>query len=292
MNVVTLIGNLATDVELREVGPGPAGRDLPARGRPARKGRGRLRAHLDLEQAGGDLRPVPGEGTQGRRRRTPAEQLVGRLRRQQAERDRGRREPGRVPVVAGKGGGRGHPVRSTQHLPRIGGQWPTGTGSSPSRASCSTSTPTRTTGRWACRSPARREVDRIACGVSSSLELFERTASAGAQMLLVHHGLSLGPRLARDRRRPAPPAEDAPRRRDHAGRVPPRARRPPRARKQRPARARAGHRALGAVRAGSASAAPWRSPSPSDEFAARVRERLGAIRSSSRTVRSGSSAPQ
>jgi dinuclear metal center YbgI/SA1388 family protein len=32
-------------------------------------------------------------------------------------------------------------------------------------------------------------VDRIACGVSSSLELFERTADAGAQMLLVHHGL-------------------------------------------------------------------------------------------------------
>ena len=34
-----------------------------------------------------------------------------------------------------------------------------------------------------------REVDRIACGVSSSLELFERTATAGAQLLLVHHGL-------------------------------------------------------------------------------------------------------
>jgi len=33
------------------------------------------------------------------------------------------------------------------------------------------------------------EVTRIACGVSSSLELFERTAAAGAQMLLVHHGL-------------------------------------------------------------------------------------------------------
>jgi dinuclear metal center YbgI/SA1388 family protein len=32
-------------------------------------------------------------------------------------------------------------------------------------------------------------VERIACGVSSSLELFERTASTGAQMLLVHHGL-------------------------------------------------------------------------------------------------------
>jgi dinuclear metal center YbgI/SA1388 family protein len=34
-----------------------------------------------------------------------------------------------------------------------------------------------------------REVERIACGVSASLELFERTAAAGAQLLLVHHGL-------------------------------------------------------------------------------------------------------
>jgi dinuclear metal center YbgI/SA1388 family protein len=34
-----------------------------------------------------------------------------------------------------------------------------------------------------------RDVDRIACGVSASLELFERAAGAGAQMLLVHHGL-------------------------------------------------------------------------------------------------------
>jgi dinuclear metal center YbgI/SA1388 family protein len=34
-----------------------------------------------------------------------------------------------------------------------------------------------------------REVDRIACGVSASLELFERAAGARAQMLLVHHGL-------------------------------------------------------------------------------------------------------
>jgi dinuclear metal center YbgI/SA1388 family protein len=34
-----------------------------------------------------------------------------------------------------------------------------------------------------------REVDRIACGVSASLELFEQTAASGAQLLLVHHGL-------------------------------------------------------------------------------------------------------
>lgn len=34
-----------------------------------------------------------------------------------------------------------------------------------------------------------REVTRLACGVSASLELFERAASYGAQLLLVHHGL-------------------------------------------------------------------------------------------------------
>jgi dinuclear metal center YbgI/SA1388 family protein len=33
------------------------------------------------------------------------------------------------------------------------------------------------------------EVDRIACGVSASLELFECAAAAGARMLLVHHGV-------------------------------------------------------------------------------------------------------
>jgi dinuclear metal center YbgI/SA1388 family protein len=33
------------------------------------------------------------------------------------------------------------------------------------------------------------EVEKIACGVSSSLELFERAAAAGAQLLIVHHGM-------------------------------------------------------------------------------------------------------
>jgi dinuclear metal center YbgI/SA1388 family protein len=33
------------------------------------------------------------------------------------------------------------------------------------------------------------DVQKLACGVSASLELFERTASSGAQMLLVHHGV-------------------------------------------------------------------------------------------------------
>ena len=33
------------------------------------------------------------------------------------------------------------------------------------------------------------EVDRVACSVSASRELFERAAEAGAQLVLVHHGL-------------------------------------------------------------------------------------------------------
>ena len=33
------------------------------------------------------------------------------------------------------------------------------------------------------------EVTKVVCGVSSSLELFERAAAAGAQLVLVHHGL-------------------------------------------------------------------------------------------------------
>jgi dinuclear metal center YbgI/SA1388 family protein len=33
------------------------------------------------------------------------------------------------------------------------------------------------------------EVSKLACGVSASLELFERAAAAGAQLVLVHHGL-------------------------------------------------------------------------------------------------------
>ena len=33
------------------------------------------------------------------------------------------------------------------------------------------------------------EVRKIACGVSASRELFERAAAAGAQLVLVHHGL-------------------------------------------------------------------------------------------------------
>src|SRR5215471_18011167 len=49
----------------------------------------------------------------------------------------------------------------------------------------------------------RSEIARIACGVSSSLELFERAAEAGADLLIVHHGLfwNNDPRIIDDRMR-------------------------------------------------------------------------------------------
>lgn len=48
-----------------------------------------------------------------------------------------------------------------------------------------------------------REVRKIACGVSASLELFERAAEVGAQLLIVHHGLiwDSDPRVVDDRAR-------------------------------------------------------------------------------------------
>jgi dinuclear metal center YbgI/SA1388 family protein len=41
-------------------------------------------------------------------------------------------------------------------------------------------------------SPAKREVETIATGVSAQAELFEKAAAEGAQLLLVHHGLFWG----------------------------------------------------------------------------------------------------
>ena len=48
---------------------------------------------------------------------------------------------------------------------------------------------TATTSRSACRCPAPSEVDHVCTAVSASLDVFERAAAAGAQMLVVHHGL-------------------------------------------------------------------------------------------------------
>jgi len=44
-------------------------------------------------------------------------------------------------------------------------------------------------GRPGLQVQGAEQVTKIACGVSASLELFERAAASGAQLLLVHHGL-------------------------------------------------------------------------------------------------------
>ena len=72
MNSVHLIGNLATDVELRDVARGKEGRELPARRRPRQPRRRRgLRLGLRVGPPGRALRRVPREG-QPRRRSTAA----------------------------------------------------------------------------------------------------------------------------------------------------------------------------------------------------------------------------
>ena len=71
---------------------------------------------------------------------------------------------------------------------------------------------------------------------------------AGADLLLVHHGLFWGSGRPGDRRDAHAPPEDPLRRGHRAGRLPPAARRAPRARQQRAARARARRRAHAAVR--------------------------------------------
>ena len=75
--------------------------------------------------------------------------------------------------------------------------------------------------------PGAAQVRRVATGVSASLELFQRAAQDGADMLIVHHGLFFGsgprPPLSEQDRA----AEDAVRPRHHAGRLPPGAGRAP-----------------------------------------------------------------
>ena len=120
-------------------------------------------------------------GVDGRLRSRSWEDADGKRR----TRDRGRREPDRVPRLAQPRGGalRGGrvvgcagagPPRRHRRVRRRAARRRVLSGVRPSRA-CRSSAPTR------CR--------RSSCGVSSSRELFERAGEAGAQLVLVHHGL-------------------------------------------------------------------------------------------------------
>ena len=156
MNVVTLIGNLATDVELRDLGEDrQVANFLLAVNRPGKEEADFIRISAWNKQAelcsqylvkgrkvgvDGRLRSSSWEDTDGNKRNA-VEVVAHRVEFLSPPQE------GRTPRTSRSR----HP-----HQPRIGGRWPTATRSSPSRASCSTSTRTRTTGRWACRSPALR----------------------------------------------------------------------------------------------------------------------------------------
>ena len=107
VNVVTLIGNLATDVEVKSVGESKRVASFVLAVDRAVEGRWRgLRSRRGLGPAGRALRPLPRKGKARRARRPAAQPVVGGRRRHAAERARGRREPRRVPLVAVRRGGR------------------------------------------------------------------------------------------------------------------------------------------------------------------------------------------
>ena len=94
------------------------------------------------------------------------------------------------------------------------------------------STPTRTTCRWACRCRARARSRRVATGVAPRSSCFAEPAEAGAQMLIVHHGLFWNATpvgSVRARRSGCTLFDERP----VAGRLPPGSGRPPGGRKQR-----------------------------------------------------------
>ena len=99
--------------------------------------------------------------------------------------------------------------------------------------------------------PGAREVAKVVTGVSAQLELFERAARAGAQLVLCHHGLFWDFRPAGDHARPRAPAGRSLFEHDISlAALPPAARRPPRGGQQRADLRGARARARRAVRRG------------------------------------------
>ena len=182
-------------------------------------------------------------------------------------------------------------LRHTPSAERVAiiARWLTGTTSSTTRTSCSRCTASPSTGGRGCRSSARTRSTKVACGVSASLELFERAAAAGAQLLIVHHGMFWRNEPLVDRPAAARPARGALRRGPDAPRLSPRARRASDDRQQRAPRRRARRRGRAALRRGRPG---WpatragrrrraRRPHPGDRGrarAARLRARAGAGR--------------
>ena len=184
MNVVMLIGNLATDVELRESPPEKkVASFLLAVDRRAGRPR-RLLPRLDVEPAGGGVRRVPGEGiTRSRwtgacgavrwedadgKRRSAVEVVANRVEFLAPPRGARHRRPFDAGALVS---GHGRTI--------IAGRWPAATRSSRSPTSCSTVARSRSTAGPGLQVVGADEVTRIACGVSSSRELFERAGGSG-----------------------------------------------------------------------------------------------------------------
>ena len=286
MNVVTLIGNLATDVELKDVGESKRVASFLLAIDRASKDGGADFVRITVWDRQAELcARLPRQGQARRARRPSAQPLVGGHGRPAPERGRGGRQPRRVPFAARRGGERRrHPLRSGccltsayRRARRVAdcAAWRSATRSSPSPTSCSTSRPSRLR---ADRAPGRRRGrgDEVVCGVSASRELFEHAAAVGAQLVLVHHGL-LWDNEPRDDR---PAREGVASRRSST----PTSRSRPTTSRSTPIRRSATTRCS---RASSASRSRARSPTigvggharraaePLDAFVARVRERVG-----------------
>ena len=245
MNVVALIGNLATDIELRDVAPEKKVASFLLAVDRRRQGRGRgLHPGCDVGPAGRGR----ATSTCRRDRRSRSTDGCG------AVRGRTRTASAGAPSRSSRTGStsstrapaRSRPSRPSRH--RIGGQWPAGTTSSRTPTSCSRSRRSRSTGAPGLQVVGADEVTKVACGVSSSRELFERAAAAGAQLVLVHHGLFWRnePLLVDAAAEGTTPG--AVRRQPDARRLPPCARRASRARQQRAARRPTRRAARGRVR--------------------------------------------
>ena len=176
MNVVTLIGNLATDIELKDVAPDKkVASFLLAVDRPGKDAGADFVQRLDLEPAGGGLRRVPVEGGAGR----PS---TGRLRSRSWEDADGKRRSA-VEVVANR-------VEFLDTRNRKGvavrGRRVVGSRAVARRDEIVAFADELLEveafpeyGRPGLQVVGADDVSKLACGVSSSRELFERAGSRG-----------------------------------------------------------------------------------------------------------------
>ena len=238
MNVVTLIGNLATDVELRDVGDErQVANFVLAVDRPGKDDADFIRVSTWNKQAelcAQYLEKGRKVGVDGRLRSSSWEDSDGNKR-------------SAVEVVAnrvefltpraGKGGGGRHPLRSDTSLESSARGRPRRDPRLRERPARPRRLPRLRADGPAGRRRARGAAARMRC-LLVARALRTRRGGGRSDAPGPSRG-SLGPRPACHRRRCSAAPEDPLRRGDHARRVPPGARRPSRGRQQRSARARA-----------------------------------------------------